>query len=554
MKLLALVFLMLAGHPALAQNLDAESRWHWIQVGMRDSSQFAKLKAATEAGDKKAREEIFAVLKKEIAPRANEPSRLATQFNAMILLYDDLTLEQVIPHIKAKLAANSIWAYISDSQELKLFNEYLSSEAYRFNFSSAGTCADFQLDGPGQPFSEIPVRNQNPYGNCYAHASINALDAFRFQHAPEKFKEEGLSSVHWANYMYEIIAENKQDKEHIDFDGGYELELLEMLRAKKVCPGWIDKLALEKLEEMYARNKPRFATLQNILTAMNIGRAYTLFSKTEVDAALAKGGHEYKRLLASKMFTSDTAETRLAEKKMMQAMLDEMGANEIENFRHFLMSYAPESFKGMKGAQVLALPFTAENFFTAVLEVSELKNNTRANVLAQNRFTFMKGFEQLCGDEKLKIPYGDTKMFLGGMTVPPFKVQSAFAYKDWWQGKALSLGSVDKVLRKSQTPLTIALCASPALQKNYASSSYHAYELSERHALMRNNCGAHAVVLIGQKYSKVTKSCQYLIRNSWGKNARYGYPTTERGDVWLPQQVMTNDVFRATYLTPAGWL
>ena len=58
---------------------------------------------------------------------------------------------------------------------------------------------------------------------------------------------------------------------------------------------------------------------------------------------------------------------------------------------------------------------------------------------------------------------------------------------------------------------------------------------------IKSNCKPHASLIIGRRTNS-TGTCQYLIRNSWGKS--YVYPwETSRGDIWINQDAIMKNVF-----------
>jgi hypothetical protein len=77
---------------------------------------------------------------------------------------------------------------------------------------------------------------------------------------------------------------------------------------------------------------------------------------------------------------------------------------------------------------------------------------------------------------------------------------------------------------KSGRPIGATICANFLTQKNY----YGATSGSS----VNRDCLSHAVVIIGKRDR--AGSCEYLIRNSWGANYSYAWPSSN-GDVWVNQ-------------------
>ena len=57
-----------------------------------------------------------------------------------------------------------------------------------------------------------------------------------------------------------------------------------------------------------------------------------------------------------------------------------------------------------------------------------------------------------------------------------------------------------------------------------------------------SDCGDHAVVIIGKRAQGGI--CQYLIRNSWGSNFTYDWPSSD-GDVWVDEFALKANFFNA---------
>lgn len=68
------------------------------------------------------------------------------------------------------------------------------------------------------------------------------------------------------------------------------------------------------------------------------------------------------------------------------------------------------------------------------------------------------------------------------------------------------------------------------------------------------NAGSHVSVLVGRRWNKQSKTCEFLLRNSWGKNC-YSYSNPElkgkcdpnTGYVWLSSEILKRSVTEAVY-------
>jgi hypothetical protein len=99
----------------------------------------------------------------------------------------------------------------------------------------------------------------------------------------------------------------------------------------------------------------------------------------------------------------------------------------------------------------------------------------------------------------------------------------ALTCKEHHKGNSNPISILDANL-KSGKPVGANICANFLTQKNY----YGATSGSS----VNRDCLQHAVVIIGKRDR--AGSCEYLIRNSWGPNYQYAWPTST-GDVWVNQ-------------------
>ena len=64
--------------------------------------------------------------------------------------------------------------------------------------------------------------------------------------------------------------------------------------------------------------------------------------------------------------------------------------------------------------------------------------------------------------------------------------------------------------------------------------------------------GGHAGSIVGRRWNSIKKSCEYLLRNSWGKGCSYrSYHQDyqcEKGNIWIPRQTLQRSIKRLRYL------
>ena len=86
------------------------------------------------------------------------------------------------------------------------------------------------------------------------------------------------------------------------------------------------------------------------------------------------------------------------------------------------------------------------------------------------------------------------------------------------------LQKIDQGLSKGN-PVGISICSNFLTRKNYSGANSNTYQVN-------SDCNMHSVAIIGKRDR--SGSCEYLIRNSWGANYRYDWPTSS-GDIWVNQ-------------------
>ena len=92
---------------------------------------------------------------------------------------------------------------------------------------------------------------------------------------------------------------------------------------------------------------------------------------------------------------------------------------------------------------------------------------------------------------------------------------------------------VDAGLRKG-VPTGASICSAFLANKKYKGTNTNGTNKSD--------CGEHAVVVIGKR--EQGGFCQYLIRNSWGVNARYDWDSSN-GDVWVDEFALKANIYQA---------
>ncbi len=84
-------------------------------------------------------------------------------------------------------------------------------------------------------------------------------------------------------------------------------------------------------------------------------------------------------------------------------------------------------------------------------------------------------------------------------------------------------------------------------EKKHAAIGYSASFLQDRRAP-----GHHASIVVGRRYNQEAKSCQFLIRNSWGPNCQsYALPYPVEGNcadghIWVSEETLHQNIYRVT--------
>ncbi|MBS1957986.1 MAG: hypothetical protein JST80_00800 [Bdellovibrionales bacterium] len=100
------------------------------------------------------------------------------------------------------------------------------------------------------------------------------------------------------------------------------------------------------------------------------------------------------------------------------------------------------------------------------------------------------------------------------------------------------MNQLDITLTYQKLPIGIEMCAKALTQKGYKG---YAEPMKAK-----SDCGLHALVVIGRRFG--SRGCEYLIRNSWGNDYNgYAYPKDD-GDVWIPEDALSGNLFGTAYI------
>jgi hypothetical protein len=101
------------------------------------------------------------------------------------------------------------------------------------------------------------------------------------------------------------------------------------------------------------------------------------------------------------------------------------------------------------------------------------------------------------------------------------------------------ISEIDQQLERG-SPAGISYCSSILKNKSYLGRISFQQDSKKSFWKTQTECGKHASVVIGRKTDHSGK-CHYLIRNSWGKNAKYAWETSD-GDVWVEEKALRKNI------------
>lgn len=79
---------------------------------------------------------------------------------------------------------------------------------------------------------------------------------------------------------------------------------------------------------------------------------------------------------------------------------------------------------------------------------------------------------------------------------------------------------------------------------------YNADVALDPHFDIKLQPAGHASIVVGRRFNPETKSCEFLIRNSWGRSCGSYRPgiTCEEGNYWIPKEDLMKGLYGTTYL------
>ncbi len=200
----------------------------------------------------------------------------------------------------------------------------------------------------------------------------------------------------------------------------------------------------------------------------------------------------------------------------------------------YMAGLKPATEKMDKVQGDLAACLSATGFSTGMIPTPD---KIRALLADSNPMAYLKGLlTHLCTGSNMSYPtFGECVTDVSTYTSPS-KIRKIID---------------ERLTSNSSQPLGISYC-SGMLKKGRGFRGVHrgwALRFSDTLA----GCGEHASILMGRTKNKLTGKCQYLIRNSWGKDCS-NYASKDwkcedgRGNIWVDADELTENIFQVQHL------
>lgn len=387
------------------------------------------------------------------------------------------------------------------------------------SLARADDCADIRLDKTYKMKSgaivegsmvHVAVRNQRSIGSCYAHASAQMYDAWRFRHGEDTAEDyENFSSGFEIGQRFKInenekIEENSRLFQTLDLsiNGGFVKKLLPFLLDEGTC----SQLELNGLfQSQYHLDVDTYAS--------------------EVMRRFNKKRDEFHRVRDAIWLKYFPAKTKIDLQSSYAKALRSTAEKEVSSAR-----------KQFLDAGIAELRETHKNILTNPYIYKSIDYRAliaQANQWKENEVNTVKMFETIsvidCARARRRMTRGEYRVAnttpysrgfrLVGENQPRYSTERTRAVLD---------AEFNKGIRKAY-PVGIGYCASILREGR----GFKVKKWDE------NECGRHASLVIGRrKDPKNAGRCQYLIRNSWGTGCGSYYSSDwecdgPMGSIWV---------------------
>jgi hypothetical protein len=365
-----------------------------------------------------------------------------------------------------------------------------------------------------------PVLNQS-LGICYAYTATQMADAVRRKRQLERGKSTNIhissplfAAVNdWENWDENgVTLDNNGD---LDFpvEGGFPCQTFNKLKEDKTCPR-------DKLEKFYTskgyNEKQFFKKIYEVEEKFNKKRmelAIKYMKERELESIHEKYETKVDNTFVSQVSLGLPYESNSANNEYLEVQSCRAGyKNELYNDLQLIFNNllpAKELFLSYFSLEMFDSPYNMNILFRFICPSKErIAINTKSE----------------CTDYKVSeshIPFFDS----------------------------LTDEIIDQ-LEEDSLPVGISYCANVLKRgknfKGIASSDITGHKYKQKDG--KDDCGRHASIVIGSR--EKNGSCELLIRNSWGTScSTYSNDfDCEQGNIWIPQDVLQNNLYRIHYL------
>lgn len=386
-------------------------------------------------------------------------------------------------------------------------------------------CSEVRMDIDGS-MTEIDVREQY-LGTCYAYASATAYDALRFS-----LGESSDTYTHplFATLLYKSNSFSVPDKEKAFLEGGRNNILMDLFKRQGSClmPKEEDRLNLAIFENV------DFSTHREYLNSLlSIFEDQSIFMESAV------------RKKNDFMMVDVKRESTRIDPRYLGLTGENAQLKEQENAPLNIPSLKAEYINQVRN-QFLAAVAAFEHDFTDYSRLNGIKNDI-AEKLARNVHDRME-FDFETNMTVPKIPaFIMLENLFDGCKRSANYASSSIATYDFYNDPDYSFTDsliekrmnyfLTKKTRIGLQPIVLSMCAKALENKNYDGINRSTEKIAE-------DCGAHALLVIGSRKNPRTNKCEYLVRNSWGKVKSSLYPTDEKKQSqWIPKDIIVKNTF-----------
>lgn len=365
-------------------------------------------------------------------------------------------------------------------------------------------CPDIRLDQPGEVMEKVPVQDQS-LGICYAYAACQMADAQRAKVAIASGK---TPSATVCSPLFAAVAETDHwsgkaklnDKGNVDlpFEGGSLCKAYGSIQRNKVCPR-------DKLDDFL---KDRGITAQKFFNKIyNIEQSMIRENKKISEkAANSFSGWD--------LLSPNSSWNKLQKKWDEEAVCSK---NHLDQFYNMLAGI----FGAMTPAYAIVEKYFSEDMLNEPFDVAMI-----FNFICLPKERISQPYFPTCKDTY----WGDAKKIYS---------QNPFSHL------------IVNQLRGKKMPVGISYCSN-LFDKKDGGKSFDGIKSRKGNSTeyypkeTPKECGNHASLVIGSKFNKTTKRCDFLIRNTWGTGCKSYHSDfkCEGGNIWVDQDTLERNTYR----------